>query len=449
MIKPTVKIFSLALLFSTLTACGIGQKKVLFTTRTNVGLDVDAKQFTAQLDIDRQEAVIGPTFEGGKHVPIAGAFRNNNKLLGGFGVSSLFAGGDAALALTTPPNRHRTPGESLLTFSEPPRYERSPMGRIFDAINPFITAKDIKDDESLPGPGQVKPFIFDTDTSLGVKLAWSGATGEFPDKVKIGFNREEFALAPVMATKAPTTETKDDNTKPVTANADYIKSAELEALAQKTQENLLLREKLLNLSYDRKSALERDLQTAEIQLKTDSANKALQDSISSAKAKYDKASEEWKQAHEAYIQADTELTKVKSDSVAAKMETYSVGVPSFFAAMDNHSAFKSISDSDIGFKQLFAAGQSATNLANNPNIRTIIKDRFGLSDASICLNKWLIAEASPGDNKGATEKAKALSDWFKEEGHSAKTVEELVNNPSEWQDFASKNISPGVCRNAE
>lgn len=199
-----VKILSVVFVCSLISACGVGQKKLLFTTRSNVGLDVDAKQFTAQLNIDRQEAVIGPTFEGGQHFPIAAAFMNSNRLLGGFGVSSLFSGGASALALTQSPaeltanDLSTLNNNSLLTLNEEPVFHRSPIGKLLDWLNPFKSKDSIKQDASLPGPGEVKPFIFDTDTSLGIKLAWSGATGEFPDKVKIGFNREEFALAPVM-----------------------------------------------------------------------------------------------------------------------------------------------------------------------------------------------------------------------------------------------------------
>lgn len=201
--KKCIKILPAVLVCCLISACGIGQKKVLFTTRSNIGLDVDAKQFTAQLNIDRQEAVIGPTFEGGQHVPIAAAFTNSNRFLGGFGVSSLFAGGAAALALTQSPTNHigGLQKKSLLKLSKAPVFHRGPIGKFFDSLNPFKDATSIEQDKSLPGPGEVKPFIFDTDTSLGIKLAWSGSTGGVPDKVQIGFNREEFALAPVMQSK--------------------------------------------------------------------------------------------------------------------------------------------------------------------------------------------------------------------------------------------------------
>lgn len=322
------------------SGCGIGQKKVLFTTRSNVGLDVDAKQFTAQLNIDRQEAVIGPTFEGGKHVPVAASFVNNNRLLGGFGVSSMFAGGDAALAITNATNNAITSGQSLINLSQEPRYERGLVGKVFDKINPFITGKEIENNKKLPGPGEVKPFIFDTDTSLGIKLAWTGATGEFPDKVKIGFNREEFVLAPVTATKK--------------SDCPSIDAQETNKIA------------------------------------------------------------------------------------------CAVGIPSFFALLDVNSDFKSIFSSEIGFKQIFAAGDSATNFANNHDVKAMVNEKFGFNKSSDCLSKWLVADASDADKRSSAEKIKAVND-FLQSSSPAMTLPQLLNDANLWHKFSLANISPGIC----
>lgn len=251
-----------------LSACGVGQKKLLFTTRSNVGLDIDAKQFTAQLNIDRQEAVIGPTFEGGQHFPIAAAFLNNNRFLGGFGVSSLFSGGAAALALTECPTMDTDKitifqNQAYLGLTQEPKIKKSLLKRFWG----WLTRSDSKDEyEKFPGPGEVKPFIFDTDTSLGVKVAWTGATAEFPDKVKIGFNREEFALASVM--------------------------------------------------------------------------------------------------------------RADASSCIGSNKPFCIGIPSFFAALDTETELLKMFTSSIGFRQVFAVGVSATNLAANPKIRSIIDKRF-------------------------------------------------------------------------
>ncbi|NBV21953.1 MAG: hypothetical protein EBS05_08540 [Proteobacteria bacterium] len=48
--------------------------------------------------------------------------------------------------------------------------------------------------------GQVTPFVFATETGLGVKVNWTGTSGQIPDAVHIGFRRKEGALAPIFAT---------------------------------------------------------------------------------------------------------------------------------------------------------------------------------------------------------------------------------------------------------
>jgi hypothetical protein len=57
-------------------------------------------------------------------------------------------------------------------------------------------------DVSIPGKGQVRPFMFGTDTTLGMKIAWSGMTAQMPDTVRLGFNRKEFALAPLFVSES-------------------------------------------------------------------------------------------------------------------------------------------------------------------------------------------------------------------------------------------------------
>ena len=59
----------------------------------------------------------------------------------------------------------------------------------------------------IPEAGAVKPFFFATDTTLGLKVAWSGTTAQFPDSLKLGFNRKEFAFAPIFKKGKNCTET--------------------------------------------------------------------------------------------------------------------------------------------------------------------------------------------------------------------------------------------------
>ena len=97
--------------FSIVLICGIfllsgcaGYDRVLFITKTNVGLDIDDTPPTAEITIARRELAISPTYKDalGKEetLPLLGSFG----LTGGSfnpGISSVFAGGDAAVILAT------------------------------------------------------------------------------------------------------------------------------------------------------------------------------------------------------------------------------------------------------------------------------------------------------------------------------------------------------------
>lgn len=169
-----------------LAGCAIGFDHTLFVTKSNVGVDFDTKPPTAEISIARRELVIAPTFEGGLTPPVVGGFRTGNRLLFGMDVSSVFAGGDAAFALSD--KDLNADHDARLCLNAPP-VGRPQLGPI-----PFGTYP-------LPEKGEIRPFIFGTDTTFGIKVAWSGMTAQFPDSLKIGFNRKELALAPVFGSE--------------------------------------------------------------------------------------------------------------------------------------------------------------------------------------------------------------------------------------------------------
>ncbi|MHB8522850.1 MAG: hypothetical protein ACYDH9_19110 [Limisphaerales bacterium] len=186
-----------SLLAALLTGCA-GYNHTFFMTKSNAGLDFDAKPPTAEINVSRKEAVIAPAFEGGQTPPVMASFMPKTGFHGSFlnffvGVDQTFAGGDAAKTMAVLYDQEATPPEtnrydSTLKLSTRPKYE-----------NVF---------QRIPGPGEVRPFIFGTDTSLGLKVAWSGAGGQMPDTVKAGFNRKEFAWAPLTMSQ----DRKDTNT---------------------------------------------------------------------------------------------------------------------------------------------------------------------------------------------------------------------------------------------
>jgi hypothetical protein len=172
--KKSIRL-STALLALAVAGCSIGYNQTLFVTSSNVGLNVDTKPPVAEISIARREGVIAPTFERGQHPPVYASFGVH---AGGFlpltsDTSGLFAGGDAAEIVSTPEGQD---------FS---------VSRICLAHQP--TAATFGDAPQ----GEVRPMFFGTDTSYGVKIAWTGTAGPYPDSVKLGYNRTEFALAPL------------------------------------------------------------------------------------------------------------------------------------------------------------------------------------------------------------------------------------------------------------
>jgi hypothetical protein len=167
-----------------LSAGCVGYNTTLFATKTNVGLDFDTKPPTAEIAIARREAVIAPTFEDGKTPPVAASFRIQSGAWVFADISSTFAGGDAANILAQlyndPTNVAPKGYDSTLWLTQPPTKK--------------LGGTKVK----LHRPGVVRPLLFGTDTTFGLKLAWSGLTAQVPDTMKLGFNRKEMALAPVF-----------------------------------------------------------------------------------------------------------------------------------------------------------------------------------------------------------------------------------------------------------
>lgn len=178
-----LRILIFSILFGFLGGCAIGFDHTLFMTKSNVGLDIDTKSPTAEISVARRELVIAPAFEGGQTPAVHASFSTANRKLFGFNVSSVFAGGDAAATLSEKiPYKE---SDSELCLSE------RPVGR------PHLLGLIPLGTYELSKPSEINPFIFGTDTTFGIKVAWSGMTAQFPDSLKIGFNRKELAIAPV------------------------------------------------------------------------------------------------------------------------------------------------------------------------------------------------------------------------------------------------------------
>ncbi|MBS0151599.1 MAG: hypothetical protein JSR31_11710 [Nitrospira sp.] len=204
----------LAIGISTLTACA-GYDRILFVTKTNVGLDIDNKPPTAEITIARRELAITPTFQDAqgeeKTLPLLASFG----LAGSFldpQITSRFAGGEAALVLAYGPtwkadhDKLKTSGrandqaknedEAFLCLGEQP--DTRPLWK-------WLWHKITFKGDNHKYDQDTRAFYFATDTSFGLKAGWDGATGPYPDTVKLGYNRKELAFPPVFATPADAT----------------------------------------------------------------------------------------------------------------------------------------------------------------------------------------------------------------------------------------------------
>lgn len=180
----------LAIGILSLSGCA-GYDRILFATKTNVGLDIDDKPPTAEITIARRELAITPTFQdttdGNNTLPLLASFGLTGNFLNPE-ITSRFAGGEAAVVLAQGPNRPTDdPGNSPLCLSKEPD-TRSWWKRKWHSI--FGREKE-----------NTRAFYFATDTAFGLKAAWDGTTGPYPSTVKLGYNRKELAFPPVFATE--------------------------------------------------------------------------------------------------------------------------------------------------------------------------------------------------------------------------------------------------------
>lgn len=191
----------LCLLPLALTGC-VGFNTALFMTKSNAGLDFDAKPPTVEINIARKEAVAEPSFEGGKTPPVMASFGSKIGSGGGvgrffFGVDQTFAGGDAAVTMAKlyDETSHVSESETNLTrFNSGISLTKIPTANTPGGRGWFGWKHRLF---GLPEPGEVRPFFFGTDSQLGVKVAWNGVGGPYPDTIKIGYQRKEMAVAPV------------------------------------------------------------------------------------------------------------------------------------------------------------------------------------------------------------------------------------------------------------
>jgi len=207
---PLLRLSSVVILLgsSLLTGC-FGYDRILFVTKTNVGLDVENKPPTAEITIARRELAIAPTFRDtvtgeNKTLPLLAAFGRTGGLFT-TGLKSNFAGGDAAIWLAkglpsetagTGTARVEAGGaedkdennSSICLDKEPD--SRPPLKKFWH----WLTGG--RPDENT------RAFYFATDTVFGLKVGWDGTGGPYPTNLKLGYNRKELAFPPIFINSA-------------------------------------------------------------------------------------------------------------------------------------------------------------------------------------------------------------------------------------------------------
>ena len=189
---PRIGLVFMLCVSSALSGC-VGYDRLGFVTNTNVGVNVSSlPQPTAELDIARGEFLISPTFEDGQTLPVASSFsREGNFFFND--IEAVFSGGPASLAVAQP--TFKTGHNSIICLREPP-----PISRWHKTLHWLGLREE--------GQPRVSPLLFGTNTTSGLKLQWSGATAILPDTLRIGYHRDEVALAPIIGRKIGDTDSE-------------------------------------------------------------------------------------------------------------------------------------------------------------------------------------------------------------------------------------------------
>lgn len=249
--KRQLKLSVVMFVSSTLLSGCFGYDRVLFVTKTNMGIDVENQPPTAEITVARRELAIAPAFrdstEKDNTPPLLASFGRKGSVFSP-GITSIFAGGTAAVWLGAEKDKNEEEGgktENTTTTgteggADP---EARPMGTAItagaiDKINTPTVKNEGPDADQGPSnkdkgdefdqdsalclskkpdprppikklwhwifgePEEItestRAFYFATDTSIGLKVGWDGTGGPYPTNLKFGYNRKESALPPVL-----------------------------------------------------------------------------------------------------------------------------------------------------------------------------------------------------------------------------------------------------------
>lgn len=177
-----------------LAGCEIGSTYTAAVTVDALGLNLQsAPSPTAQIAYTREEGAIEPVFENGKTPAIAASVQhtgNGSLMKLGDDVKSVFAGGNAAiLASGTTPSASGIDAVACLT---------KPVNQsaVFDTG--ASGSANARQSGALFAPGSSAPMFFGTDSAIGLKVAFAGASTGGMSSAVLGYRRYEVSIAPVF-----------------------------------------------------------------------------------------------------------------------------------------------------------------------------------------------------------------------------------------------------------
>lgn len=185
--------------------------RVFLATKTNVGIDIDNKPPTAELSIARRELNIQPVFPDYTNedsiMPTFAAFGLTDNWINPR-IRAEFAGGEAAIEIAKSSDMNSN--SKQITNNDPKISADNSDKTRLDVYNgsDSIACLDKKPNKTIwreivdwftnESDNSSKSFYFATDTAYGLKVMWSGTAGPYPDSLKLGYNRKEFASAPLF-----------------------------------------------------------------------------------------------------------------------------------------------------------------------------------------------------------------------------------------------------------
>lgn len=157
-----------------LSGCDIGTKKVLFMTKTSLGVDIDSSPPTFDVAFDRKEGTIAPVFDDGQVLSQLASFSSQQGIMNQ-AVGQSFATGTAAELMS----KYLLVNSSL-------------------QLDDAISMTEVKANNPLTRTGEPQRYFFGTDTCFGLRINFGAESGWMPNALNIGYKRKELAYVPLI-----------------------------------------------------------------------------------------------------------------------------------------------------------------------------------------------------------------------------------------------------------